>query len=56
MIFCLVINLFQYCIEFNLCSVIQIMDMRNILSNHASKVGYEHLQYSDGTICIGFGV
>ena len=53
MIFCLVIDLFRYCIEFILCSVIQIMDMRNILSNRASKVGYEikfyYLQYSDCT-------
>ena len=54
MIFCLVIDLFWYCIEFIMCSVIQIMDMRNILNNRASKVGYEikfyHLQYSDCTM------
>ena len=30
----------QYCIVLILCSVIQIMDMRNILGKRASKVGY----------------
>ena len=29
MIFCLVIDLFRYCIEFILCSIIQIMQGRS---------------------------